>query len=226
VGERDFHLDAILDAMAPFPPLAARTFPALPPPGQRIALAQDAAFRFVYPHILAGWRAAGGEIVPFSPLADGGLADHCDVCWLPGRYPELHAVALANARRFRTAIQGFAATKPIHGECGGHMVLGTTLTDAAGTAHPMLSLLGHGTSFAARRLHLGYREATLLGDCALGRAGTVLRGHEFHYAATNVPSDDEPLAQLTDAQGRTLGPAGGRRGNVTGSSFHVIARVP
>jgi cobyrinic acid a,c-diamide synthase len=225
VGERNFHLDAILDAMAPFPPLATRTFPALPPPGQRIALAQDVAFSFVYPHILGGWRAAGAEIVPFSPLADEGPADDGDVCWLPGGYPELHAAVLSHAGRFRTGVQRFAANKPVHGECGGHMVLGTTLTDAAGTVHPMLSLLGHATSFTARRLHLGYREATMLGDCALGRAGTVLRGHEFHYAMTNVPDDDGPLMQLADAQGHMLGPAGGRRGNVTGSFFHVIARV-
>ncbi|MEM1342939.1 MAG: cobyrinate a,c-diamide synthase, partial [Pseudomonadota bacterium] len=36
------------------------------PPAQRIALAQDAAFSFTYPHLLAGWRAAGAEILPFS----------------------------------------------------------------------------------------------------------------------------------------------------------------
>jgi cobyrinic acid a,c-diamide synthase len=59
------------------------------PPGQRIALASDAAFSFVYPHLLAAWRRAGAEIFPFSPLADAGPPDHCDVCWLPGGYPEL-----------------------------------------------------------------------------------------------------------------------------------------
>jgi len=39
-----------------------------PPPAQRIALARDAAFSFAYPHLLEGWRAAGAEILPFSPL--------------------------------------------------------------------------------------------------------------------------------------------------------------
>ena len=43
---------------------------AVRPPGQRIALARDAAFSFIYPHLVQGWRAAGAEIVPFSPLAD------------------------------------------------------------------------------------------------------------------------------------------------------------
>jgi cobyrinic acid a,c-diamide synthase len=35
--------------------------------------------------------------------------------------------------------------------------------------------------------------------------------------------DDEPFAELADAQGRALGSAGGRRGRVTGTFFHAIA---
>src|SRR5207253_9766811 len=61
------------------------------PPGQRIALARDAAFSFIYPHILEGWRAAGAEVLPFSPLADEAPDDRSDICWFPGGYPELHA---------------------------------------------------------------------------------------------------------------------------------------
>jgi cobyrinic acid a,c-diamide synthase len=90
----------------------------------------------------------------------------------------------------------------------------------------MLGLLGHATSFARRRLHLGYREAKLLADGALGPAGARVRGHEFHYASTIEPGGDMPLAALTDAAGRDLGPAGGRRGPVSGSFFHAIAAVP
>ena len=76
---------------------------ALRPPGQRIALARDAAFSFIYPHLVQGWRAAGAEIVFFSPLADEPPPSDCDVCWLPGGYPELHAGRLAAAARFREA---------------------------------------------------------------------------------------------------------------------------
>jgi cobyrinic acid a,c-diamide synthase len=54
------------------------------PPGQRIALASDAAFSFMYPHLLAAWRRAGAEIFPFSPLTDAAPPEPCDVCWLPG----------------------------------------------------------------------------------------------------------------------------------------------
>jgi cobyrinic acid a,c-diamide synthase len=51
-----------------------------------------------------------------------------------------------------------------------------------------------------------------------------LRGHEFHYASLIEPGTDEPLAELFDADGNALGPSGGRRGHVTGTFFHAIAR--
>ena len=47
----------------------------------------------------------------------------------------------------------------------------------------MAGLLGHATSFAKRKLHLGYRTARLLSDGVLGAQGAVVRGHEFHYAS-------------------------------------------
>jgi cobyrinic acid a,c-diamide synthase len=197
---------------------------ALPPPGQRIALASDAAFAFIYPHVLSGWRRAGAEIVTFSPLADEPPPEHCDACWLPGGYPELHAGKLASAERFKAGLGQFAASRPVHGECGGYMVLGEGLVGAGGTRHAMAGLLSHATSFAERRLHLGYRAATLLQDCILGQTGARLRGHEFHYAALIDPGADEPLAELFDAEGVAFGPSGGRRGHVTGTFFHAIAR--
>ncbi len=216
-------LDAILAAGAPLRE-AVPQGPALPPPGQRIALASDAAFTFAYPHLLAGWRRAGAEIVPFSPLADAQPPPDCDAAWLPGGYPELHAPALAAAERFQIGLRNFAARAPVHGECGGHMVLGRALQDAKGGWHRMTGLLDHSTSFARRRMTLGYRMATLLADGPLGPAGSVLRGHEFHYATTAEPGGDAPFASLQDGLGNALGPAGGRRGLVSGSFFHAIAR--
>jgi len=198
---------------------------ALRPPGQRIALAQDAAFSFIYPHLLKGWRAAGAEIVPFSPLADEAPREDCDASWLPGGYPELHAGRLAAASRFKVGLSRFAETRPVHGECGGYMALGESLVDAAGAAHKMAGLLGVATSFAKRRMTLGYREARLAGACALGPNGAVLRGHEFHYATTAASGDDEPFAFVADAYGGAPAPAGSRRGRVTGSFFHVIAEA-
>jgi cobyrinic acid a,c-diamide synthase len=225
LAERHVDLDAVIAAAAPLGIAAAPPMTALPPPGQRIALARDRAFNFVYPHILDGWRRAGAEVVTFSPLADEPPPDDCDACWLPGGYPELHAGTLAAASRFRAGLEHFAQARPVHGECGGYMVLGQGLEDADGTRHAMTGLLGHATSFARRKLQLGYREARLLNDGPIGSAGTVLRGHEFHYATVVSAGDDAPLADLMDGQGRPLGPSGGRRDRVTGAFFHAIARA-
>jgi cobyrinic acid a,c-diamide synthase len=225
MAERLLDLDAI-QAMAVTPRRSsAQLRTPVPPPGQRIALAWDEAFSFVYPHVLDGWKREGAEIAAFSPLADEAPPEACDSCWLPGGYPELHAGRLAEAERFRAGLAHFATTRPVHGECGGYMVLGEAIEDADGVSHRMAGLLGHATSFAQRRLHLGYREARLLADGPLGKAGTLLRGHEFHYAALTAPGNDAPLAELADSQGERLGTSGGRRGLVTGTFFHAIAKV-
>ena len=188
-------------------------------------LARDAAFSFVYPHHLAAWRNAGAEILPFSPLADEAPDRTADVCWLPGGYPELHAGIIAAANGFLTGLRMFAAEKPVHGECGGYMVLGAGLVDANGIRHAMAGLLGLETSYEKRRLHLGYRRARLFSDGPLGPAGAMLSGHEFHYASILTIGTDAPLAEVADAHGGAPAPDGSRRGSVSGSFFHVIARV-
>ncbi|WP_292102544.1 cobyrinate a,c-diamide synthase, partial [Mesorhizobium sp.] len=222
--EKSLDIDAILALASPLEPTAGDFGEALQPPSQRIALAEDAAFTFLYPHVASYWRNAGAEIVPFSPLADEAPSQDCDVCWLPGGYPELHAGKLAAAGNFRAGMARFAATKPVHGECGGFMVLGEVLEDADGESHKMLGLLGHSTSFARRKMNLGYREARLRAGCPLGSEGMLIRGHEFHYAQIAATGNDEPLADLADGQGNPLGASGYRRGHVSGTFFHAIAR--
>jgi cobyrinic acid a,c-diamide synthase len=225
--ENHVDLDALLrlarEAAAPTPtpsnsldPAAAR----LAPPGQRIALAHDRAFSFVYPHLLGAWRSAGAEILPFSPLADQGPDARADVCWLPGGYPELHAERLAGNQHFLRSMRSFGETRPVHGECGGYMVLGESMVDASGKAHAMLGLLGHSTSFEKRRLSLGYREARLSSAGVLGPAGTWLRGHEFHYASLLARGSDEAL--FDRAEGTTEACFGTRRGRASGSFFHFL----
>lgn len=194
------------------------------PPGQRIALADDDAFSFIYPHMTAAWRRQGAEIVRFSPLADEAPPDGCDSCWLPGGYPELHAGRIAAAGRFLDGLRVFAEARPVHGECGGYMVLGQTLEDSDGAVHAMAGLLGHSASFRERKLHLGYRRAVAMRDCVLGRPGTAVRGHEFHYATIRDEGRDDAFLTVFDGEERPLGTCGGRRGHVTGTFFHVIAR--
>ncbi len=202
---------------------------ALPPPGDRIALAKDAAFSFIYPHLIEGWRRAGATILPFSPLADEAPDPTATTCWLPGGYPELHAGRLAATATFLKGTRAFAQTRPVHGECGGYMTLGAGLEDADGVRHEMLGLLGLETSFAKRKLHLGYRLATLDTEAPGLARSRRLRGHEFHYA-TVLSQPDAPLARIEDANGADTQETGSYRdtnqgGRATGTFFHMIAEA-
>ncbi|WP_112320814.1 cobyrinate a,c-diamide synthase [Oceanibium sediminis] len=191
----------------------------LPPPGQHVAIARDTAFAFCYRHVLDDWRAAGAKLSFFSPLQDQAPDPQASAIYLPGGYPELHAPRLAAAANFRTALHTAAAKGvTIHGECGGYMTLGTHLTDAEGTPHEMLGLLPVATSFAKRRLHLGYRQLTPRG----GPWSGPLAAHEFHYATITDQAEDANLFDATDAEGTALPPMGHRRGSVTGTFAHII----
>ncbi len=192
----------------------------LPPLGQRVAVAQDRAFAFCYPHVLKGWREAGAQMSFFSPLNDEAPQADSDFIYLPGGYPELHAGVLASKDAFRA---GMIAARDrgvaIYGECGGYMVLGESLIDAGGNAHAMLGLLPVETSFATRTRHLGYRKLT-------GRAGTLLpgkyRAHEFHYSTLVRQGTGTPLFDAVDATGADLGAHGLQIGMVAGSYMHLI----
>ena len=211
------------------PPTGGTAVPARPPIlplGQRIAVARDVAFAFTYALTLDGWRAAGAELSFFSPLADEPPDPSADAVYLPGGYPELHAGKLANATRcfdgLRRAGQGGSV---VFGECGGYMVLGEGLIDADGTRHRMAGLLALETSFAARRLHLGYRRARALAAGPLGPEGAAFAGHEFHYARIVREGPGEALFEAADASGRALGSTGLRARTVMGSFVHLISRA-
>ncbi|CUH61009.1 cobyrinate a,c-diamide synthase [Thalassobacter stenotrophicus] len=208
-------LDKLHDLAAPI--ATAPTPQPAKPPAQRIALASDAAFDFAYPHLLDAWRAAGAQVIPFSPLADQAVPE-CDLVYLPGGYPELHAGKLAASAVFLHSLRRASETAQIYGECGGYMVLGQTLVDATGTPHAMAGLLNLETSFSTRKLHLGYRRL----HADHGAFPGAWTGHEFHYATT-VRAKGEPLFTAQDAEGTKLSPMGLRDGAVSGSFAHLIA---
>jgi cobyrinic acid a,c-diamide synthase len=184
-------------------------------------VARDDAFCFAYPAVLEGWRRRGAEVTFFSPLADEPPDPAADAVYVPGGYPELWADRLAAARRCFAGLRRAAAQGlPIYGECGGYMVLGAALRDAAGRRREMAGLLPLETSFAEPRRHLGYRTARLVTDGPLGAAGTEFRGHEFHYASILMEGEAAPLFAAADSCGN----CGSRRGSVCGSFIHLIDR--
>ena len=141
MAERHLDLDAIAAVAAPLTiGSAAKDRPrALPPPGQRIALAQRSGFQL---RLSACGRRPGAmpapRSSPFSPLADESAAGTCRLLLAAGRLSGA-ACRRRSPRRenFTTGLRRFAETRPVHGECGGYMVLGESLEDAAGTAHAM-----------------------------------------------------------------------------------------
>jgi len=185
----------------------------LQPPAQRISVALDAAFSFVYPHLLDDWHSNGAEIKTFSPLSDQGPED-CDLVILPGGYPELYAEKLSNAQNFFKKIKN---APNVYGECGGYMVMGKGFIDEEGNRHKMLGLLNLETSFHNKQLHLGYRDI-------FGKAGPFsgpYAAHEFHYAST-IKENGRKLFSVSNSKGEKLTDTGLFNEKASGSFLHVI----
>ena len=196
----------------------------LPPLGQHVAIARDAAFAFMYQHWLHGWKRAGARLSFFSPLADQSPDPKADAVFLPGGYPELHGAQLTGATKFLAGLRQAAQRGAlIYGECGGYMVLGRALTGRDGTTHAMASLLPHATRIDMPRRTLGYRVLTHSSPLPWP---SPLAGHEFHYSSSHGELTP-PLFEGRSATGERCGAMGTISGNVMGSYAHVIdAMVP
>lgn len=210
-------------------PLASPPPSGMPSPGRpvRLGLARDRAFCFVYEENLRLLTEAPGvEIIPFSPLADAALPPDLDGLLLPGGYPELAAQELAANEPMRAAIRAFCLSgRPVWAECGGYMYLMESLADAEGRVWPMCGVVPARAVMRPRRAALGYREARTLSLGPLGPAGTVLRGHEFHYSALESGSKSTVggggHAWTLKASDGSEAPEGWAMGNIVGGYFHA-----
>lgn len=225
--EQSVDVDTILALARSAPPLPAMPVldaPMREPsrrPAVRLGIALDAAFNFYYPETLDLLRAAGAEVVPFSPLADAHLPADLGGVYLGGGFPEEHAAALAANETLRAELRAAIADgMPSYAECGGLMYLCQTLRDAAGQEHPMVGAVPAVSAMrpGPRGLTLGYREATALRDSPLCRAGEVVRGHEFHHSALVEP----PAAEFAAYRfAETGGLDGFARGNLLATYLHL-----
>jgi cobyrinic acid a,c-diamide synthase len=197
LAETAIDLDACLGlARSAVPPEPA---PPAGPVRVRLGVAQDVAFQFYYPDALEALGAAGAELVSWSPLSDTALPA-VDALYLGGGYPEVHAAGLAANVRMRGAVRSFALDGgAVYAECGGLMYLGESLEDPDGAVHSMAGVLPIHVRMRPARLTLGYRAVRLEADTLLGRAGTLLRGHEFHLSHLEAQPTAVPTAyRVTD----------------------------
>ncbi|MDH5184857.1 MAG: cobyrinate a,c-diamide synthase [Gammaproteobacteria bacterium] len=145
--------------------------------GQRIGIARDAAFAFIYPANIDVLEAMGAELAYFSPLHDSRLPE-VDSLWLPGGYPELHLQTLADNQSMAQDIrQHFEQGKPILAECGGMLYLTERLTDKQGDTAKMIGLLQGEATMQPRLTALGMQSVDL-------GAGEI-HGHTFHHSLFN-----------------------------------------
>ena len=235
-------LTALLSALPDLPDRAANTGgrEVLSKAGERasarprIAVSRDEAMFFLYGENLDCLRAAGAEVVFFSPLTEAALPAGCCGLYLCGGYPELYARELSANEAMLAAVRAFIGQGgPVYAECGGYMYLMSELKDAAGEIWPLVGHFPWSCRMEARRQALGYRETRTLVSSCLGPAGTRARGHVFHYSAAfepeldSDPCPDAPLAEVVrlfsadDAAGRQKAPIGVRLGSVVASYAHL-----
>ncbi|HGW5057040.1 TPA: cobyrinate a,c-diamide synthase [Citrobacter koseri] len=223
--ERTLDIDALL-SLSQLTALPAGEWPELPDPqagkGLTVAIADDEAFNFYYPDNIKLLERTGVTMTRFSPLHDSTLPE-CQMIWLGGGYPELHAAALAAntpmLAQMRAAHQRGVA---IYAECGGLMYLGSTLEDASGEIHRMVDVIPGHSKMGKRLTRFGYCEAQAREQTLLAAAGEVLRGHEFHYSDF-LPENPAVMACRKVRDGKTLQEwsGGWQVGNTFASYLHV-----
>jgi len=135
-------------------------------------------------------RAAGAELVFFSPLTDSFLPENVNAVYLGGGYPELYAKELsANHSMIEALIKWVGSDGLVYAECGGFMYLTEGIIDTDDTFHPMAAIFPVKAHMQKSRTSLGYRQISTRDQSCFGPAGTILRGHEFHYSTIDTMPD-------------------------------------
>lgn len=204
---------------APPIPIAGPVERHFPPPSVRIGVAMDPAFCFYYQENLDLLRAAGADLVFFSPLNDP--LPPVDAVYLGGGYPELHAEALSRAACTAALRKAASDGMPVLGECGGLLYLCESL--GVERTFPMAGILPATAEMTGKLQALDYVSGMWSGGPPLAPSGSPLRGHEFHYSAVSCGSDARFALRLSRGRGISGGMDGlfehGSVGTYAHSSF-------
>ena len=182
--------------------------------GRTVAVARDAAFCFIYAANVQCLTHMGARVVFFSPLHDAALPQ-CDAVWLPGGYPELHALQIAANTGMQASLRAHVgAGKPLWAECGGMMALMESIALADGSTAPLWGLLPGQVTMQKRLAALGPQQ--------LAVAGHTLRGHTFHYSTCDSSAT---VVARTARPGEVPVPDAGealyQQGSIHASYFHA-----
>ncbi|MFW6082039.1 MAG: cobyrinate a,c-diamide synthase [Desulfosalsimonas sp.] len=226
IVSENIDMDRLIGLLDPVP-VKWPPCPALPEPSVRVAVAKDEAFCFYYEDNLDVLRKNGCKIVFFSPLRDQKPPDNIHGLYLGGGYPELYARELSGNKSMRKSIHEMCTSgMPVYAECGGFMYLCRSLEDTEGNIFEMAGVYSFETCMQKRLSSLGYREIRLAENTPLGPAGTIIRGHEFHYSRLNdtgmgsgkTPKD---VYEASDRKGTGRNASGWLTGRCLGSYVHL-----
>jgi cobyrinic acid a,c-diamide synthase len=190
----------------------------------RIGVIRDSAFQFYYPENLEALESAGAELVYTSPLKDTQVP-RVDALYIGGGFPETHAMQLAGNTRYAGQVKSLAdAGLPIYAECGGLMYLGQALVLPEGT-FAMTGVLPIVFGFSKRPQGHGYTLLQVIRDNPYFKAGSHLKGHEFHYST--VEKWEGAATDMAFSMQRGSGITQGRDGlchnNVLATYTHIHA---
>lgn len=188
----------------------------------KLAVAHDPAFCFYYPENLALLQQAGGNVVYFSPLKDQKLPLGTEVLYLGGGYPEVYATLLEQNVALRNSIAQFIQQGGIvYAECGGLLYLSKSLQDFDGKVYEMVGVVPGEAVMSRTQMTLGYRELMLTKSGLLGKKGTQIRGHEFHYSHLENLEEVDYVGNIIDARGQDRGGDGIIVNNVVAFYTHL-----
>lgn len=155
----------------------------------RIAIARDEAFGFYYPDDLLALRAAGAELIEFSPVADPELPS-ADAVFIGGGFPEYRMRELTANHLMRESIRDFIESGgPVYAECGGLMYLSRGLR-WGNDYSPMCGVLNADVAMHERPRGRGYirlRETEAFPWPSMSGVPAEIRAHEFHHSAVIDP---------------------------------------
>ena len=147
----------------------------------KIGVARDEAFSFFYEDNLRILKAAGAEVVYFSPVHDDILPEGINGLIFYGGYPELYLKELSRnlnmINSIRDAVNG---GMPVIAECDGFMYMHDSIISDSGAEYKMCGLVHGKCSNTGHLVRFGYVSIEEKESRFLGKNENI-RGHEFHY---------------------------------------------
>jgi cobyrinic acid a,c-diamide synthase len=175
--------------------------------GVKIGFFQSPAFTFYYPENLEAIEKPGASLIPIDPLNNRELPE-LDALYIGGGFPETHAALLSANAGFLASVAGASKNGlPIWAECGGLIFLCRSVVWNE-VRYPMAGVFPADVVLDRRPAGHGYEEVIVNQPNPFIKAGTVLRGHEFHYSRLEKT---EPVETAFGVR-RGTGLGGGRDG--------------